>query len=150
MGTCLCKSIASSNIQSDMNYLKNACFYRAARAFTDEMSPSKHLRTCSFIFPIWQSFVWNYFRMRTVHWTGIHIQCSMPAVFNVRVATPRGSVPLTVRKCAVPIDHLCSEISFLRTSKSPDLISYIYRIASVSLETLYCLCAYMVGKLHKH
>jgi len=47
--------------------------------------------------------------MRTVHWTGIHIQCSMAAVFNVRVATPRGCVPLTVRKCAVRTDHLCSE-----------------------------------------
>jgi len=38
----------------------------------------------SFIFPNWQSFVWNYFRMRTVHRTGIHIQCSVAAVFNVR------------------------------------------------------------------
>jgi len=27
----------------------------------------------------------------------------------------------------------CSEISFSRTSKSPDLISYIYRIASVTI-----------------
>jgi len=53
-------------------------------------------------------------------------------------------------KCAVPTDHLCSEISFSRTSNSPDLISYIHRIASVTLETLYCLCVYMVAQLHAH
>ena len=104
----------------------------------------------SFIFPNWQSFVWNYFRMKTVHCPGIHIQCPMPAVFNVRVATPRGSVHSTVRECAMPTDHLCSEISFSRTSYSPDLISYIYRIASVTLETLYCLCVYKVAQLHAH
>jgi len=69
----------------------------------------------------------------------------MEAIFNVRVATPRGSVPSTVRKCVVPTDHLCSEISFSRTSNSPDLISYIYRIASVML---YCLYVYMVTQLH--
>ena len=96
---------------------------------------------------IGQSFIWNHFRMRTVHWSEIHIQCSMEAVFNVRVATPRSSVPSTVRKCAVPTYHLCSEISFSRTSNSPDLISYIYRIASV---TLYCLYVYMVTQLHAH
>ena len=83
--------------------------------------------------------------MRTVHWTGIHIQCSMEAVFNVRVATPRGNVPSTARKCAVPTDHLCSEISFSRTSNSPDLISYIYRICSVTLDTLYWLCMCLHG-----
>jgi len=68
----------------------------------------------------------------------------------LRVATPRGSAPSTVRKCAVPTDHLCSEISFSRTSNSPDLISYTYRIASVTLETLHCLCVYMLAQLHAH
>ena len=55
-------------------------------------------------------------------------------VFNVSVATPRGSVPSVVHKYAVPTDHLCSEISFSRTSNSSDLISYIYCIASVTLK----------------
>ena len=80
--------------------------------------------------------------MRTVHWTGIHIQCSMAAAFNARVATPRDSVPSTVRKCEVPTNHLCSEISFSRTSNIPDLILYIYRITSVMLETLHWLCVH--------
>ena len=48
----------------------------------------------SFIFPNWQSFVWNYFRMRTVHWTGIHIHCSMSTVFNVRLRLPEAVFPL--------------------------------------------------------
>jgi len=74
----------------------------------------------------------------------------MEAVFNVRVATPRGNVPSTARKCAVLTDHLCSEISLSRTSNSPDLISYIYRICSVTLETLYCLSVCMVVQLHAH
>jgi len=68
----------------------------------------------------------------------------------IRVATTRGSVPSTVSKGAVPTNHLCSEISFLRTSNSPDLISYIYSIASVTLETAYCLYVYMVVQLHAH
>ena len=42
----------------------------------------------SFIFPNWQSFAWNYVGMRTVHWTGIHIHCSLLAVFNVRSRLP--------------------------------------------------------------
>ena len=46
----------------------------------------------SFIFPNWQSFVWNGFLMRTVHWTGIH--CSMPAVFNLRSRLPEAVFPL--------------------------------------------------------
>jgi len=74
----------------------------------------------------------------------------MEAVLNVRVATPRGSVPFTLRKCAVPTHHLCSEISFSRTSNSLDLISYIHCIASVTLETLYCLCVHMVAQMHAH
>jgi len=47
----------------------------------------------------------------------------------------------TVRKCSMPTDHLCGDMSFSRTNNSPDLISYIYRIASVTLETLYCRSA---------
>ena len=100
----------------------------------------------SFRFPNWQSFVWNYFRMRTVHWTGIHVQWSMAAVFNKRVATPTGSFPFTVRKCAVPTAHLCREISLSRISDSPGLISYIHRMAFVTLEPLYCLCVCMVAQ----
>jgi len=45
---------------------------------------------------------------------------------------------------------LCSEISFSRIGNSPDLISHINCIASVTLETLYCLCVYMVVQLHAH
>jgi len=37
----------------------------------------------------------------------------MAAVFNVRVETPRGSVPSTVRKCAVPTDHLCAGLTIV-------------------------------------
>jgi len=48
----------------------------------------------SFIFPNSESFVRNYLLMRTVHWTGIHIHCSMPAVFNVRSRLPEAVFPL--------------------------------------------------------
>ena len=40
----------------------------------------------------------------------------------------------TSLQCAVPTDHLCSEMSFSCTSNSLDLISYIYRIASGNAE----------------
>jgi len=74
----------------------------------------------------------------------------MAAIFNVRIATLRGSVSSPVRKCAVPTDH-CVVKSHSRTANCPtDLISYINRIASVTLETLYCLCVYMVVQLHAH
>jgi len=42
-----------------------------------------------------------------------------------------------VRKCAVRPEYLRSEISFLRTCNIPVLISCIYRIALVSLETFH-------------
>ena len=46
---------------------------------------------------------------------------------------------------------LGSEISFSRTNNCPtDLISFTYRIASVTFEALYCLCVYMVVQLRAH
>ena len=46
---------------------------------------------------------------------------------------------------------LCSEISFSRTNNcQTDLIPFTYRIASVTFETLYYLCVYMVAQLHAH
>jgi len=42
-----------------------------------EVASSASLGT--FVFPNWQSFVWNYLRMGIVPWTGIHIQCSVQA-----------------------------------------------------------------------
>jgi len=46
---------------------------------------------------------------------------------------------------------LGSEILFSRTNNCPtDLISFAYRIASVTFEALYCLCVYMVVQLHAH
>ena len=36
------------------------------------------------------------------------------------------SVPSKVCNCAVPPDHLCSEISFLHTCNIPNFLSYVY------------------------
>ena len=45
---------------------------------------------------------------------------------------------------------LRSEISFSRTCNIPNLISYIYRIALLTLQTLYWLCVYIVAQSHAH
>ena len=88
------------------------------------MSPSKRMRTWLIhILELIIICLKLFSNADCLDWTVIHIQYSMAAVFSAsRVATPRGSVPSTVHKCAVPINHLCSEISFLRPSNSPDLI----------------------------
>ena len=49
-----------------------------------------------------------------------------------------------LRKCAVPPDHLHSEISFLRTCNIPNVMPYVFRKAFVTLEALYCLRVHMV------
>ena len=52
--------------------------------------------------------------------------------------------------CAVPPDHLRSEISFSCTCNISNLISYAHRIAYLTLETIRWLCVYMVAQLHAH
>jgi len=118
---------------------KKCLFVEAARALTDEKSPSKHLRTWLIHIP-----KLTIIRLKLMSNANCSLDWNSHSMlygsgFQCKVATPRGSVPSTVRKCAVPTDHLCSEISFSRTSNSPDLTSKTYRIASVTLETLYCL-----------
>jgi len=70
--------------------------WRAARALTDEMSPSKRPRTWIVHIPE-LTIIWNYFRLRNVHWTGLHIQCSVAVVFNVSSRLPEAVFPL---RCA--------------------------------------------------
>jgi len=93
MGTCLCKSTASKTFNLIWIIFKKCLFVAGNSGFNGWAQVSVCV-LASFIFPNWQPFVWNYFRMRTVHWTGIHIHCSTPAVFNVRSRLPEAVFPL--------------------------------------------------------
>jgi len=78
--------------------------------------------------------------------SSITVACGWCAVsfllvlFGSRVRFQRddvmSSVPFEMRKCAVPPDHLRSEIPFSRTCNNPNLISCVCRMAFSPLETL--------------
>jgi len=53
-------------------------------------------------------------------------------------------------RCAVPLDHMRSEVLFSRTYNIPNLMSYIYLITFLTPEKLIWLRVYMVAQLHTH
>jgi len=71
---------------------------------------------------------------------------------NAVVVDGAPSVPSKRRKCAVPPDHLRSEISFQRSCNIQNLTSHksIYCIALSPHEMLHWWCVCMVEQLHAH
>ena len=143
MVACLCKPTALKNIQSDMHYIFLKCL------FVEGSSGSDGWAQVSIYVLGWSKFTnyWTIIRLRLFLNANCSLDWNLHSIlyasgFQTEGCDSRGSVPSKVCKCAVPTDHLCSEISFLCSSNSPDLILYIYHNLCKAWNALLPLCLY--------